>query len=106
MPSKHHPDYRYVRKVRPLRVHLFTLVQLIWIGILWGVKSSPAAIAFPFFLVLCVPFRIYILPKIFSKKELHEIDNETLDDIFDEHDDAYKESHAVPGLSTHEVHQD
>ena len=78
MPSKYHPEYRYIRIVRPLRVHLFTLIQVVLIGVLWGVKSSPVSIAFPFFLVLCVPIRNYVLPKIFTKKELHELDNETL----------------------------
>ncbi|CBY15064.1 unnamed protein product [Oikopleura dioica] len=78
MPSKYHPEYRYIRIVRPLRVHLFTLIQVVLIGVLWGIKSSPVSIAFPFFLVLCVPIRNYLLPKIFTKKELHELDNETL----------------------------
>lgn len=96
MPAKYHPDFRYIRKVRPLRVHLFSFIQVVCIGILWAVKSSAAAIAFPFFLVLCVPCRIYLLPKIFTKKELHELDNETLDDIYDVHDNAYAEAHAVP----------
>ena len=106
MPSKHHPDFRYVRKVRPLRVHLFTLIQVVCLGILWAVKSTPAAIGFPFFLVLCVPTRIYLLPLIFTKKELVEIDNETLDDLYDDHDDAYRESHAVPNRINHESHED
>lgn len=107
MPSKHHPDFRYVRKVRPLRVHLFTFLQLVCIGILWAVKSTAAAIGFPFFLVLCVPCRIYLLPLIFTNKELREIDNETLDDLFDGHDDAYAESHAVPShLNTEKQHDD
>lgn len=46
--------------------------------------------------VLCVPCRMFLLPRIFTNKELAEVDNETLDDYFDEHDDAYAESHAVP----------
>ena len=112
MPSKHHPDYRYIRKVKPLRVHLFTLIQIICIAILWVVKSTSIAIAFPFFLgksimthiiwhyivysVLCVPARIYLLPLIFTNTELAEIDNETLEDLYDDHDDAYKESHRIP----------
>ena len=41
---------------------------------------------------------MYLLPLIFTKRELTEIDNETLDDVFDDHDDAYAESHAVPSL--------
>ena len=50
--------------------------------------------------VLCVPARIFLLPKIFTNRELAEIDNETLDDVFDDHDDAYAESHAVPSQFT------
>ena len=49
---------------------------------------------------MCVPCRMYLLPIIFTKRELTEIDNETLDDVFDTHDDAYAESHAVPSQFT------
>lgn len=99
--------------MKPLRIHLFTFIQLVCLGVLWAVKSTSIAIAFPFFLgkffckiqillcsVLCVPARIFLLPKIFTNRELAEIDNETLDDVFDDHDDAYAESHAVPSQFT------
>ena len=39
--------------------------------------------------MLCVPIRIYLLPLIFTNHELTEIDNETLDDLFEDHDDPY-----------------
>ncbi|KAG7273883.1 hypothetical protein CRUP_025944 [Coryphaenoides rupestris] len=36
MPAKYHPDLSYVTKVRTLRMHLFTCVQLLCLSLLWG----------------------------------------------------------------------
>ena len=60
-------------QVRPHRIHIFTIIELICLAILWVVKSTPAQIAFPFFLVLTVPLRHFGLPHIFTGKELHEV---------------------------------
>ncbi|NWW54666.1 S4A4 protein, partial [Pedionomus torquatus] len=47
MPAKHQPDLAYLRHV-PLRwVHLFTVIQLLCLALLWVLKSSMAAIIFP-----------------------------------------------------------
>ncbi|KAJ8019938.1 Anion exchange protein 2 [Holothuria leucospilota] len=91
MPTKHHPDVVYVRKVQTYRMHFFTVLQLICLAILWVVKSSAAALAFPFFLVLLVPVR-KLLPKIFSKQELDALDGTEAADQ-DEVDDEYHRAH-------------
>ena len=54
-------------------MHAFTIIQLICLGILWAVKSTPAALAFPFFLVLLVPLRLFIFRYIFTEQELAEV---------------------------------
>ncbi|NXP10087.1 S4A4 protein, partial [Thinocorus orbignyianus] len=47
MPTKHQPDLAYLRHV-PLRwVHLFTLIQLLCLVLLWVLKSTSASIIFP-----------------------------------------------------------
>jgi len=54
-------------------MHIFTLIQIICVGILWGVKLSPGAMAFPFVLILLVPLRLFFLKYIFSTQELSEV---------------------------------
>uniref|UniRef100_A0A665V9K4 Anion exchange protein n=1 Tax=Echeneis naucrates TaxID=173247 RepID=A0A665V9K4_ECHNA len=74
MPPKYHPDQTYVRKVRTLRMHLFTLVQLTCLSVLWVVMATAAALAFPFMLLLTIPVRMLLLPRLFTRRELQSLD--------------------------------
>ncbi|KAJ4918505.1 hypothetical protein JOQ06_026057 [Pogonophryne albipinna] len=74
MPPKYHPDQNYVRKVRTLRMHLFTVVELICLSLLWVVMATSAALAFPFMLLLTIPVRMLLLPRIFTRRELQSLD--------------------------------
>ena len=57
------------------RIHLYTFIQLGFFAALYGVKTYKAiAIAFPFFILLCIPARLYLLPKIFQPYELTVLD--------------------------------
>uniref|UniRef100_A0A8C3Y3I6 Anion exchange protein n=1 Tax=Catharus ustulatus TaxID=91951 RepID=A0A8C3Y3I6_CATUS len=47
MPAKHQPDRAYLRHVPLRRVHLFTIIQLLCLALLWVLKSTVAAIIFP-----------------------------------------------------------
>ncbi|NXO42792.1 S4A4 protein, partial [Locustella ochotensis] len=47
MSAKHQPDLPYLRHVPLRRVHLFTIIQLLCVALLWVLKSSVAAIIFP-----------------------------------------------------------
>uniref|UniRef100_A0AAQ5ZEH3 Anion exchange protein n=1 Tax=Amphiprion ocellaris TaxID=80972 RepID=A0AAQ5ZEH3_AMPOC len=47
MPSKHQPDFSFLRHVPLRRVHLFTLVQIVCLAVLWILKSTFLAIIFP-----------------------------------------------------------
>ncbi|KAK3587039.1 hypothetical protein CHS0354_008062 [Potamilus streckersoni] len=95
MPVKHHPQVGFVRRVRTSKMHLFTLIQMGLAAILWVVKSTQAAIAFPLFVFLLVPLRLKVLPFIFSKKELSELDKEEEDteDEDDDEPDFYQRAH-------------
>ncbi|KAM9789339.1 anion exchange protein 2a [Neosynchiropus ocellatus] len=70
MPPKYHPNRGYVRGVRMMRMHLFTLVQLLCLTVLWVVMATAAALSFPFVLLLTIPLRRLLLPRIFSAREL------------------------------------
>lgn len=47
MPAKHQPDFIYLRHVPLRKVHLFTIIQLSCLMLLWIIKTSRAAIVFP-----------------------------------------------------------
>ena len=53
-------------------MHLFTLCQGIGLAILWIVKSTQAALVFPFFVVFMVPLRL-ALKFIFTPRELDAV---------------------------------
>ncbi|KAK9396865.1 band 3 anion transport protein [Crotalus adamanteus] len=92
-PPKYHPDISYVTKVKTWRMHIFTLTQILCLGLLWGVKSSPASLALPFILILTVPLRRFLLPVIFRDIELKCLDADDAEVTFDETEgqDVYDE---------------
>lgn len=47
MPAKHQPDLIYLRYVPLWKVHVFTVVQLSCLIVLWTIKASAAAVVFP-----------------------------------------------------------
>uniref|UniRef100_A0A8C7UYI2 Anion exchange protein n=1 Tax=Oncorhynchus mykiss TaxID=8022 RepID=A0A8C7UYI2_ONCMY len=47
MPAKHQPDFIYLRHVPLRKVHLFTIIQLSCLVMLWVIKTSNYAIVFP-----------------------------------------------------------
>eukprot|EP01064_Diplonema_japonicum_P033284 TRINITY_DN6517_c4_g1_i1.p1 TRINITY_DN6517_c4_g1~~TRINITY_DN6517_c4_g1_i1.p1 ORF type:complete len:756 (+),score=106.08 TRINITY_DN6517_c4_g1_i1:42-2270(+) len=65
-----YPPTHLVRRVRLRTIYLWTFVQLVCFGVLWGVKSSAAAIAFPFVIVVCIFLRQLALPKLFSEHDM------------------------------------
>ncbi|XP_034641987.1 anion exchange protein 3-like [Trachemys scripta elegans] len=94
MPSKHHPDHVYVVKVKTWRMNLFTCIQLACIVVLWVVKSTVASLAFPFVLIMTVPLRRFLLPRLFQDRELKALDSEDAEPNFDEDGrDEYNEMH-------------
>nr|XP_014341472.1 PREDICTED: anion exchange protein 3 isoform X1 [Latimeria chalumnae] len=93
-PSKHHPDHVYVIKVKTWRMNLFTCIQLACIVLLWVVKSTVASLAFPFILIMTVPLRVFVLPRIFQERELKALDSDDAEPNFDEGgQDEYDEMH-------------
>ncbi|XP_028831122.1 anion exchange protein 2a [Denticeps clupeoides] len=95
MPPKYHPDRTYVRKVRTVRMHIFTGIQLVCLALLWAVMSTAASLAFPFVLILTVPVKMFLLPCLFSTREMQCLDADDAEPTFDEKEgqDEYTEMH-------------
>ncbi|XP_058248985.1 sodium-driven chloride bicarbonate exchanger [Hemibagrus wyckioides] len=74
MPAKHQPDFIYLRHVPLRKVHLFTIIQLSCLVLLWVIKTSRAAIVFPM-MVLALVFIRKLLDLIFTKRELSWLDD-------------------------------
>ncbi len=53
-------------------MHLYTLAQLIGLGVLWAVKSTALALFFPFFVVAMIPYRM-LLGCFFTPRELNAV---------------------------------
>lgn len=54
-------------------MNIFTIIQILCVVVLWAVKLSPGALAFPFVLLLLVPFRLFVLNRIFTHEELERV---------------------------------
>ncbi|XP_072304151.1 sodium bicarbonate cotransporter 3-like isoform X3 [Eucyclogobius newberryi] len=74
MPAKHQPDLIYLRYVPLWKVHIFTLVQLGCLVLLWVIKASAAAVVFPM-MVLALVFVRKLLDLIFTNRELSWLDD-------------------------------
>uniref|UniRef100_H3AAS5 Anion exchange protein n=1 Tax=Latimeria chalumnae TaxID=7897 RepID=H3AAS5_LATCH len=88
-PPKYHPDVIYIKKVKTLRMHLYTVLQVLCLAVLWAVMSTAASLAFPFVLILTVPLRMFLLTKIFSDREMKCLDADEANPILDEGQDEY-----------------
>nr|XP_057926058.1 electrogenic sodium bicarbonate cotransporter 4 isoform X3 [Doryrhamphus excisus] len=74
MPSKHQPDLTYLRHVPLRRVHLFTLIQIICLAVLWILKSTFLAIIFPVMILGLMVVR-KMLDMVFSQHDLAWLDD-------------------------------
>ncbi|XP_044062783.1 sodium bicarbonate cotransporter 3 isoform X2 [Siniperca chuatsi] len=74
MPAKHQPDLIYLRYVPLWKVHVFTVVQLSCLIVLWIIKASAAAVVFPM-MVLALVFIRKLLDFCLTKRELSWLDD-------------------------------
>ncbi|XP_063546965.1 anion exchange protein 3 [Cydia strobilella] len=89
-PVKHHAQVPYVRRVPTWKMHMFTLVQLSGIIVLYTVKSSRFSLAMPFFLVMMVPLRMS-LACLFTPLQLRALDG-VQKETDDDEPDFYQEA--------------
>ncbi|XP_041987046.1 anion exchange protein 3 isoform X5 [Aricia agestis] len=90
-PVKHHPQVPYVRRVPTLKMHLFTLLQIAGICVLYAVKSSRFSLALPFFLVMMIPLRMS-LAYLFTPLQLRALDGAQKDIDKEDEPDFYEEA--------------
>ncbi|XP_078276940.1 sodium bicarbonate cotransporter 3 isoform X3 [Rhinoraja longicauda] len=74
MPAKHQPDLIYLRYVPLWKVHIFTVIQLTCLALLWIIKATAAAVVFPM-MVLALVFIRKLLDFFFNKRELGWLDD-------------------------------
>ncbi|XP_040917849.1 solute carrier family 4 member 1a (Diego blood group) [Toxotes jaculatrix] len=93
-PKKYHPSDPYATRVKTLRMHLFTLIQLVCLAVLWAVKMSPFSLALPFVLILTIPLRMFMTGTIFTAMEMKCLDADDAKVTFEEEpgEDVYNES--------------
>ncbi|CAG2053060.1 unnamed protein product [Timema podura] len=98
MPAKYQPDFLFLRQVPIRRVHLFTLIQLACLIVLWLIKSfSSTSILFPLMLVVMIGIR-KSLDLIFSQRDLKILDDVMPDTKY--HDDDSEEDVKQADLET------
>merc|ERR1712151_1452587 len=72
--SSKFPRYSYVKKCTTGKIHLFTFLQFICLGVLYALKSMKSiAVVFPFFIASLVGVR-YMFKFFFSQEELQALD--------------------------------
>ncbi|XP_053689178.1 band 3 anion transport protein isoform X2 [Sabethes cyaneus] len=91
MPVKHHPQVPFVRRVPSWKMHIFTMVQVLALAMLWAVKSSPYSLAFPFFLIMMVPIRKQ-LERMFTPLELRALDGSQPNEGAEDEPDFYEQA--------------
>ncbi|CDW54031.1 electrogenic sodium bicarbonate cotransporter [Trichuris trichiura] len=77
MPAKHQPDYPWLRMVPLRKIHIFTAVQILSFVLLAIVEEvKVVSMLFPLMLLVLICIRRFLLPLLFSKKELKVLDDE------------------------------
>ncbi|XP_076121159.1 solute carrier family 4 member 1a (Diego blood group) [Alosa pseudoharengus] len=94
VPKKYHPNLPYATRVPILKMHLFTIIQIVCLGILWAVKSSPVSLALPFILILTIPLRMLMTGTLFTNFEIKCLDADDVKVVLEEEPgvDVYSES--------------
>jgi HCO3- transporter family len=74
-----YPDTPYTRYMEKKRIHYYTLWQLFFFALIFLVQNFPEiSIIFPMMTLLCIPARMYFLPRFFAGWELELLDGDDL----------------------------
>ena len=75
-PSRY-PETVFTKYMEKGRIHKYTLIQMVFFVGVFGVMNVKAiSIAFPFMTFLCIPARLFFLPRFFKGWELCLLDGE------------------------------
>lgn len=76
-----YPKTSYTRHVSTAKIHLFTILQIVFFAGVFTVQNvKTIAIVFPFMTLLCIPGRLYLLPRFFHGWELALLDSNDEDE--------------------------
>ncbi|KAI5737514.1 hypothetical protein M8J76_014319 [Diaphorina citri] len=101
IPVKYQPDYMFLRQVPLKRVHLFTIIQLVCLIVLWLIKSfSQTSILFPLMLVVMIGIR-KLLDCLFTQRELKILDDVMPETIKRSDEEISLESSSNPGFPSY-----
>nr|QOU09169.1 csolute carrier family 4 member 1B [Lateolabrax maculatus] len=84
VPKKYHPNEPYATRVSTGRMHLFTVIQIVCLAVLWIIKSSPISLALPFILILTIPLRMFMTGRLFTALEMKCLDADDAKVTFEE----------------------
>ena len=77
MQPSRYPNEPYTQHVSISQMHKYTAIQLFLFILLYVVQViKPIAIVFPIVIKICIPIRMYILPKYFAEHELILLDGD------------------------------
>ncbi|KAH7696422.1 anion exchange protein 2, partial [Aphelenchoides avenae] len=97
IPEKYFPVTAYTEQVGIWRMHAYTWIQLVCLGLVYLVKHfKRTALAFPFVLMIFIVFRQLGLTRIFSNKELKALDGEEEEDDDEWMDKDFYENAPIP----------
>jgi hypothetical protein len=75
-PSKY-AQTPYNKHIKKSRVHMYTCFQIFFFGLVFLVQNFPQiSIVFPLMTLLCIPARLFLLPRFFEGWELLLLDGE------------------------------
>lgn len=78
MDSALYPATHYIRRVPNRRIHLFTVIQLACLVVLWIVKEDDTiGLLFPLFIAVLVPIRLF-MNRFFDEEHLRALDAEEI----------------------------
>ena len=78
-----YPETPYTKYMKPSRIHLYTFFQILFfLGVFLVQNFRAVAIIFPFTTLMCIPGRLFLLPKFFEGWELLLLDGD-FEDIDD-----------------------
>uniref|UniRef100_A0A3P8Z3N1 Anion exchange protein n=1 Tax=Esox lucius TaxID=8010 RepID=A0A3P8Z3N1_ESOLU len=94
VPRKYYPPEAYAQRVSTMKMHLYTMIQVGCLAVLWIVKMSPFSLALPFVLILTIPLRMVLTGTLFTKMEIKCLDAADAKVTFEEEpgEDMYNES--------------
>ena len=103
MHPSQQPETVYTKYVKKSRIHLYTVLQIVFFAGVFLVQNIKViSIAFPFMTLLCIPARLYFLPRFMEGWELVLLDgdDEQIEEWVEAKEDSVKAFNLEEGSSS------